>query len=559
MHMFDGIVEAAINIFRIVMWFFASFILKLMDWLYEVVQSFFGLQLSEFDWIWNWYWVICAMVGVFILLRILVMLFQAFYNDDAIQKLNGVIVNRMIMVFLVITLIPVIMPTFSTLASESAQLFPKIISTEDVKPSDIIIEASCANFEDGNLSTSTTLTIPDDQHAIDYITTDNLNDKEGDAYLYFKNTMNIALAMVLSCFAGYCFFFVCLQIISRLGGLMMKILIAPYAVTGLINPNDNSCETWFKLCMADFLTAFFQSILIWLALWIPTHLPEGINGLAKGIVFLGSVFAIMNAPAGIAQLLGGDVGSSAGLQANQMAQMFTGGISTAVKVTGVGTAVAGGAALAGSIAQTGTALGVYTAGRKLGARTLNPNNLTGGSGGIIPPSGQGGESSGGSGNPTTLSAPIGGNGDGATATSSYSGNNEGGASPSVQNISQMDNMTGFAEQAVESVTASLGQDGILHYSDNRVTDNYQAKSALGGMVSSFGNHIYTAAGRQIFTTKKQRQANKPQTTFDRINQTRNSLGNLKASMQAGSDRAKDIKWSKEFRQYSMNNNNRDQG
>ena len=174
------------------------------------------------------------------------------------------------------------------------------------------------------------------------------------------------------------FVFIGIQIAQRMIGLLLKVVIAPFALSGLINPEDNTFSVWRRLVEADFLTNFFQIVLVMIVMISASLVPVG--AIAKCIFFIGALLAVMNAPAGVAQLLGGDVGVGTAFQQMQSLMMLSQGAS-----------------MAGQALQTAGAAGMYLGGRSLGGRSL----LSGGSGST----GQNSSPEGGSG-----STPQGGTG-----------------------------------------------------------------------------------------------------------------------------------------------------
>ena len=215
------------DVFREVLWFLASFVLKITDYIYDIILSFFGLNLDDFGFIWNFYAIVLTVTGLFITFRIGVIIFRLFWDDSTMQKIGGTeLINRVLAVGLVLSLVPVIMPMMSELASSSATILPTIISNNaEVVPSDIIIESGMANFS-GSLSESVSIDLEEGDHAIDVITTDTINEKnlQGE-YKYISNTSNIFLMVILGGFSAYVFVFIAIQIVQRMVGLLMKIAI----------------------------------------------------------------------------------------------------------------------------------------------------------------------------------------------------------------------------------------------------------------------------------------------------------------------------------------------
>lgn len=465
--------DIAESIVRWLLWIIVHLILKVTDYVYKIISLFFGLQLSDFDWIWDIYWVLVAGLGIFITARLVMMLVRSMIDTDGVNHLPGInLITRLMMIGLITTLLPIAMPMMSNAVSAASTA----ILREEVLPSDIIIDAGLANLS-GDLGQSNSITVEEGKHAVDVITLKNINDKVNDKYVYFENTENLFLSMILGGGLIYCFIMVAIQIMQRMMGLLMKIVLAPYAVSGLVDPKDNSTSLWFRLCIADFTTAYFQMMLIWISMLVATRLPDAFGGVTKGIAFIGAIFSVLVAPSGIAQMLGNDVGAQSGMMMMQHAQTMSGVARVAGGLLSGG--VHFGANLLGSAVGTGTALGIYGIGRKMGARTLNPMSFV---------NGFTGTSSGGDG--------IGG---GVSESSgSYTAGGE---------MLNKENTNSNIMQNAAGERAVAGRDGIMHYTDGRVNPNYSkgSQSLMGAMVGNYGARLYQNAARKLFADPQQRQ------------------------------------------------------
>ena len=582
--------------FRTVLWFLAKFVLQLSDMIYKVILALFNLHLEgrtgSNSWIWDFYTVVLSVTGLFILFRLLVMLFKSSFIDDTIQKIDGsTLIQRVLAIGLVLSLVPVLMPMLSSFASSAATTFPSMVGTEDITPSDIIISSGLTDFSDTSNEISIS-DIPDGQKAIDYLTLAKINEKDGNEYKYIPNTENLAWIMLLGAITSYVMLFVGIQIVTRLVGLFLKIVLAPYALSGLVDPNDNAPSLWFRLCMSDFLTSFFQMVSIWIAMTIATHIPDGFNGIGKGIIFIGALFSIMTAPGGIAQLLGGDTGAQTGMQLMQQAVAL--GQGTQITMAGINTAVGAATALGGKVKTAGAA-GFYSAGRMLGARSLNPVNANQRSelaqetdrvvnaiGSIGGPAGKpGGDSSGGSGalheSSGTYNAgtavPF---SSGSLYDSSDSGNNmaassfpenvapsyetAGEAIPESNGLSANNMSVDAARQsdANDGISIGVSSQGIAQYSDGRVTSpdsllgRIAPSSRSGAMATTFASHMYQRSAARIFNSKEQRARIKAQTNLGTL---KSAAGSSFSDYHNAVNAAQDRKLSKEFGRVMMKHKN----
>ena len=481
--------------FRSIIWIFLGLVLKVVDYIYSIILQFFSLNINQFPWIWTFFKIIFAALAFFILMRIAIMFFKSAMGDtERIDKLSGgMLFQRLLAILVTLSFVPILMPALNTFVAESAKALPQIAVTSEVTPSDIIIEAGSANLKDNKLGeTDTGIKLESGEHYIDKINVSNegINEKDGGDYKYFKDTSNLVLSLILGGMCLYVFLQVAIQVIQRFVGILLKMVLAPYALSGLVDPDDQAASMWFKLCFSDYLGIYFQMATIWIAMLFATSLPNNFSGLAKGLAFIGALFSIIIAPSGVAQLIGADVGSQSGLQMMQQAQMLMGAVGTGLNIAKAGVGIAGVGALAGAeVGKTGLATAIYAGGRMMGARSLNP---TGG------------------------------------------GNTSGGETPPSGSHTNKLNVNGGA--ASSSEMSSVNDRGILSYADGRVTNagtrlnNMNTHSRLGSMASAFGNFCYTKSAQRIFNSKTQRQ--KMQANLSGGEKARNVIEGIKSGVNA---------------------------
>lgn len=520
------------SLVRQVLWAMCRMMLKFTDGAYNIVSSVFKLNLSNFSWIWKVYWVLCAAIGLFITARIVTMIVRSYYDDSLGTKIHGIdVLNRVISVLLIISLIPVVLPLLSTAVSAATDA---VMSEQSSLPSDLIIEAGNA---DGNV-----ITLEEGQHYIDVITTKTINNKSigpvGE-YQYIPDMENILLITLLGGISVYCYLMIAIQIVQRLVGLIMKIFIAPYAVSGLVDPADQSTSMWVRLCLSDFLVAFFQLVMVRLVLEICSSLPGSITGLAKGIVFLGASIAVVVAPSGIAQLLGGDVGAQTAMQSMQTLIAAKNATDTSKRMAlAMGTKAV--------MATTGlTAAGTYGIGRVMGGKSLNPNKFNGGGPGA---SGGSGSASGGAMNPGSaafnapptdkqmkaaqaLGIPGAENmsrGELSLALEEYGAGRsyfgEGGSNG--ENLREGSagydpSLTPEQNGEVSSIRAGLTRGGTLA---GRLADfNSSNGRMIGRMTNAMASHMYSAAAKRIFDHRSYSRTGRVASFYQNLTQTDNTL------------------------------------
>ena len=322
---------------RSVLWLFCQFALWLMDLCYGIINDMATLNLGDFEFIWTWFRGISVLMFFFITLRMFIYFIKSTLEEDTLQRIEPLdFLQRIAYISIILVMLPNVMNGFAGLSSNAVSSINTLagINEAETVPSHIIAAAGYT----GDISEF-------DYHAIE------INKKEDGHYVQFRENSDIVFLTFTSIIACLVFVFIGIQIGQRTIGLLLKIVIAPFALSGLVNPEDNTFTVWRKLVEADFLTNFFQIVLVMIVMISASLVPLG--AIAKCIFFIGALMAVMNAPAGVAQLLGGDVGVGTAFQQMQSLMMLSQG-----------------AQMAGNAIQTAGAAGFYLGGRAAGGASL---------------------------------------------------------------------------------------------------------------------------------------------------------------------------------------------
>ena len=328
---------------RSVLWLFCQFALWLMDLCYSVINDLATLNLGDFQFIWSWFRGVSALLFFFLTIRMFIYYMKATLEEDKLQRIDPLdFLQRIAYVSAILLMLPTMLGMFSNLTAnlvDNIGTLSGIDETETI-PSHIV----AATGYNGDIAD------------FDYETID-INEKENGHYVQFSNNADIVFLTFSSIIACVVFVFIGIQISQRMIGLLLKIVIAPFALSGLVDPEDNTFDLWRKLVEADFLTSFFQIVLVMIVMISSSLVPIG--PIAKCIFFIGALMAVMNAPAGVAQLLGGDVGVGTAFQQMQSLMMLSNGVQLAGQAVGSAGAAAtylggramGGTSLLGGIGQ----------------------------------------------------------------------------------------------------------------------------------------------------------------------------------------------------------------
>lgn len=330
------------DLVRTFFWFLTTAFLSFFDMIFEAIQNIATIDISQFDFIWQWWGALCMLLYFFIAVRMIVRFLRTLVDDDILERFDPVkMIARIAAVAIIIGLLPNILGALSNVSTIAIQNIDIMTGNDGAKASQIIVNGA---RQDG------------DKDIADWKQIE-INDykKDEKKYNYFNDTWQIVFLLASSATGCVIMIFIGLQIAQRLVGLAFKVLLSPYALSGIVDPDDRTWSTWCKLVLGDLLTNFYQMLLVLLAL---TLIPAiQISGLAHVIFLLGALMAVMNAPSGVAQILGSDIGVGTALQQMQTLNMM-------------GHVMSSGASLVGAAATTTAAAGIYGTGRVLGGQSL---------------------------------------------------------------------------------------------------------------------------------------------------------------------------------------------
>lgn len=341
------ITKIFIDIFRMILWAVTSFALWIMDSVYDIVMSIGLLDVFSLDAVWSMWTALCAFLAFFIIVRSTGLFFKIVTNEEKREKYNPIkVICGVFLISVIVFSLPTIVKTGNEIAVESLDNINLFVSTEgidDLNPSEIIIG-----------------------EGFDYEEID-INTKEGQDYKYLPHLTDILLALAMAVFSAILFAFCAVMIAKRMFDLAMKLLISPYPISGLIDPEDQSFGTWIKLVIADLMGNFIQILAVYLVLKIcSTSVIKALPALTQSFILIGGLVMIIAAPTGIAQLMGSDIGAGNSLYQMMSLRGLTAGLSASGKAA-VGSIIGAGA--------TAGAAAIYGAGRAMGGQSmLNPLN-----------------------------------------------------------------------------------------------------------------------------------------------------------------------------------------
>ena len=129
--------------------------------------------------------------------------------------------------------------------------------------------------------------------------------------LFFGLATVIAVAIV--------FIPILLMMAERQISLILKVFLAPYAISSLLDPESNTYSVWCKYIIADLVSNWFQLYtMMFLFGFIGGSTLDGIlksttvvGTVAKVFMILGGLIAVYKSPSGVAAIIGGSEMSAA--------------------------------------------------------------------------------------------------------------------------------------------------------------------------------------------------------------------------------------------------------
>ena len=337
--MFDGILNAITDFFRDILFSIAECFMFLLDIIWQCVLKI--VTLDFYPHIGNWFVAISLFLVLFMLLRLAKIFVKTMFWEDYRLKLSvSDLLVKMILVSFAISFAPLAYQGINSMTINFIEKIEYFIpnTTKDSNPSTIILESGRINTSDINADLGPEI----DMENFD------INAKENDEYIYFNTYTSLFLLIVESVVCSFIFILIAIQIAQRLFIMIYKYLLAPYAISALIENEDRTFATWIKMLAGDFIMNFAQIYLTYLTLYLLNNSTiqkalgsDALGIMCKIILFIGGLVAIMNIPSSIAQLIGGH--GAGALESLQQAKTITSissaatlGIAGATIGTGLG-------------------------------------------------------------------------------------------------------------------------------------------------------------------------------------------------------------------------------
>lgn len=363
------------DIIRNLLWAITSALLQIGDAVFEITQSVGGLRISEYPVIWRWWNLLSITIGVITAIRIVIIVLKYMLDDEYQQKINMFSVFiKVLFVAMAIGFLPIGVRAVTDAGASAITNMTAIFGNQDeMKPSSIIISSVIGHSH--TIENQEGVQQFEITYTLDSIA--DINTKEGDEYFYFKNLGDIFIVLIMGAFESIMFVLIGIQIAQRLFALMMKILVAPIPISGLVNPEDTSFQRWYRMIISDVVSNFAQLLLVFLVMsFSSSNLIRSKGAWVTIVIFLGGIMATLTGIPELASIIGGDTSTAGVMQQLASIRQASSGVGRSMRsvgrtLGGVAKKATSGAALLGA----GTAYGI---GRAFGAKGFDDNNTGGG-------------------------------------------------------------------------------------------------------------------------------------------------------------------------------------
>lgn len=354
------LLETFIEIFRWLLWLITCIMYSIADLIYNVVHEIAAFDfINQVPQVWTYYeWFMTAFLVFFIIFRLSKRYLKIVVDEQEAQQIDPLnIILKIAAIGFLIIFLPKILSIFGELVSKLVDnIAITFTGKTDGSFSDLILEALEPKIN-GMVKSGKVKSLYD-------------VDINAGGYGNYEVCNDWATFICLlggSIFGSYILLLIGIQIGGRFLSMAMKLILAPYSISSLVDEKNDSFTTWWKLFLADFLANYMQILLLVIGSTLFLNIP--LNGFAKIIAYIGALMGILNAPSGVSQLIGADIGVTSALQSMQTTMM------------GLGMAKSLGSVV-GGVAKTAGALTLNGGGRLFGGTSRKMQQATGTKGGF---------------------------------------------------------------------------------------------------------------------------------------------------------------------------------
>lgn len=312
---------------RWIFWAFAKLFLSAADWIYEILNTIIGIDLSGNVVKYTWLFMLCF-TSFACSIRIAYILLKQSSDDDKPNIDYGKLCKRIVGVFTTIALSYTFFVFVLGVPKAVVDIYNDVmIYDERLVPSSAVISAT------SKTAISTVLgdmTSTDEVISIETIDS-QLNTKEDDRYIYFFGYAEMFLC-IIGAIAVLCMQLnIVVDVTMRLFLNVFRFVIGFIPISSLIEDNS-TCGDWIKDIISDSLVMAFSLVFTQMVFGLmSTEAITSLNGIVRIVVFTLALMAVSKSSEFIAKYFNASNLSSGGRVGNAVMAM---GAFAAVKGAG---------------------------------------------------------------------------------------------------------------------------------------------------------------------------------------------------------------------------------
>lgn len=247
--MFSGFFIIFVDIFRQLLWWIVSALFFLLDTMFDVCKSLAGYDLMANGRVWTYYeGFTSAFLGFFVIFRLMKRYLKVITDEEEIKHMDPIgILLKIASVGFVIALVPFLLRNIGHFISLLIGSIESVMGSNNTSYSGFFL--SSIGIKEG-------LTYRE-------ITNAGINLKLDDGSYQYLNNMTDFLCIFISCvFSSFIMVIIAIQIGSRYLSMIMKLILAPWSISSLVEERSDSFSNWCKLFLADFMANYLQLLLL---------------------------------------------------------------------------------------------------------------------------------------------------------------------------------------------------------------------------------------------------------------------------------------------------------
>ncbi|MBQ6217184.1 MAG: hypothetical protein IJK53_07345 [Erysipelotrichaceae bacterium] len=247
--MFSGFFIIFVDIFRQLLWWIVSALFFLMDAMFDVCKSLAGYDLMSNSKVWTYYeGFTSAFLGFFIIFRLFKRYLKSITDEEEMHHMDPIsILLKIASVGFVIALAPFLLRSIGRFTSLLIENIESIMGSNNTSYSGFFL--SSIGMKEGLNYTD--------------ITSAGINLKlEDGSYQYLNSMTDFLCIFISSAFSSFIMVIIAMQIGSRYMSMIMKLILAPWSISSLVEERSDSFSNWCKLFLADFMANYLQLLLL---------------------------------------------------------------------------------------------------------------------------------------------------------------------------------------------------------------------------------------------------------------------------------------------------------